>query len=75
VVERRWPAALRLLEEALIKFPEVTALYKFRSEAYLGLRKFDEALEDARKLLEIEPNSADVSFQKFESFFKLFYIF
>lgn len=51
---------VRLLDECVPKFPELWTLYSYRSEARMQLGRFKDAMEDAVRVLELNPNSAEV---------------
>jgi hypothetical protein len=52
-----------LLDESITSHPDWADLYSQRSRAYLGLGKVKEALADAQRVIELNPNSAEVCFE------------
>jgi len=51
--------SFRLLHESIEKYGEVAQFYGRRAKAYLELKKYNEALEDAQRAIEIDPNSPE----------------
>lgn len=56
--EKKYAIALRLLDESILANPEFPDLYAFRSDTYLGLGNLESALLDAKKVIELNPDSA-----------------
>ena len=50
---------MNLLDKALVLFPSAIRLYQVRSLANLRLNRFQEAIQDATKIIEINPNIPD----------------
>jgi tetratricopeptide (TPR) repeat protein len=49
-----------MLDEAIEKHPDWAELYAQRSRTNLGLGNIQEAFHDARKVIELLPNAAEV---------------
>lgn len=60
VKEEKWDHALELLNAALEVTSNQQRLYQARSETLLRLHRIQEAMKDAQKMIEINPNTAMV---------------
>lgn len=59
-----YPAALKEYNEGVRRDPENKGLYSNRCAAYIKLMEFGQALKDAEKCLEIDPNFVKAYFRK-----------
>jgi len=58
LTNKNFTNAVKLYTQA-IQLEPLGIYYRDRSKAYLGLKKYDKALEDANKAIELDPDGSE----------------
>lgn len=67
--EQQWTNAAQALTSAIQSFPDVEHLYSYRSEVFLQMNKLSEAMADAGKVVDMNPNWAEGYYRVGRAFF------
>eukprot|EP01114_Cavostelium_apophysatum_P018769 TRINITY_DN5882_c0_g1_i1.p1 TRINITY_DN5882_c0_g1~~TRINITY_DN5882_c0_g1_i1.p1 ORF type:complete len:962 (+),score=265.98 TRINITY_DN5882_c0_g1_i1:189-3074(+) len=71
VKDKNFSTAFRLLSDNIERYPNEWHLYAYRSAANIALGKFEDALGDATKIIELNPTSGEGFFRVGVVYFKV----